>query len=149
MRTENDRPGYDAWFLEIAAVVAKRSSCARRAVGCVIVDAECRILSTGYNGVPSGVSHCTLIECPGARMDSGSGLDVCEALHAEQNALARLEQVRQAHTLYCTTSPCISCTKLIAATGIQRIVALEPYAKSGEQYWTGRVGREWTNHKGA
>lgn len=145
MRTEQDRPPYDVWFMDIALVVAARSTCARRAVGAVIVDEGNRILSTGYNGVPSGVSHCTSVPCKGAHLPSGTGLDECQALHAEQNAIARLEQVRLAHTLYCTTSPCMMCTKLIAATPIRRIVALKPYPISGQMFWVSTVGREWTN----
>lgn len=146
MRTELFRPDYDSWFMEIALVVSLRSTCARRAVGAVIVDIENRILSTGYNGVPSGVRHCTEVPCEGASLPSGSGLDVCQALHAEQNAIARLERVRQAHTLYCTTSPCMMCTKLIAATPIRRIVAMQAYPASGERFWVDVIGREWRNH---
>ena len=145
LRRETDRPSYDEWFMKIAHIVAQRSTCSRRAVGCVIVDSENRILATGYNGVPSGVFHCTSRACPGAGASSGTSLDVCQALHAEQNAIARLENVRCAHTLYCTTSPCISCTKLIAATPIKRIVAALPYPASGEKFWTDTVGRQWIN----
>lgn len=145
MRTEKHRLDYDRWFMEIAEIVAMRSTCARRAVGCVIVDGDNRILSTGYNGVPSGVRHCTESPCLGATLPSGQGLDVCQALHAEQNAIARLENVRFAHTLYCTTSPCMMCTKLISATPIQRVVAALPYPGSGEEFWTQLLGREWVN----
>ena len=138
------RPSYDEWFIGLAQVIATRSTCARRAVGAVIVDRENRILSTGYNGVPQGVRHCTDHPCAGAGAPSGQGLDVCQALHAEQNAIARLMDVRAAHTLYCTTAPCIMCAKLISATPIQRIVAAVPYALSGRDFWTNVVGREWT-----
>lgn len=143
LRTDSDRPDYDRWFMEIAQVVASRSTCARRAVGAVIVDEGNRILSTGYNGVPAGVHHCTHTHCPGANAPSGQGLDLCQALHAEQNAIARLQDVRSAHTLYCTTAPCMSCTKLIAATPIQRIVAAAPYPISGERFWVDTIGRKW------
>ena len=145
LRTENERMDYHSWFMNIALIVAKRSTCARRAVGAVIVDSENRILSTGYNGVPSGVKHCTDSPCSGAHAKSGSGLDACQALHAEQNAIARLTDVRHAHTLYCTTSPCMMCTKLIAATPVQRIVALESYPVSGEEFWKNAIGREWVS----
>ena len=145
LRTESDRPDYDRWFMDIARVVSCRSTCARRQVGAVIVDQTNHILSTGYNGVPAGVSHCTQIPCAGANHESGQGLDVCQALHAEQNAIARLQDVRHAHTLYCTTAPCIMCTKLIAATPIKRIVTGQGYAQSGQDYWTVVVKREWTN----
>lgn len=137
------RPTYDKWWMEIAHVVAKRSTCVRRRVGCVIVSEDNRILATGYNGVPAGARHCLDSPCPGANEQSGSGLDLCHALHAEQNAIARLESVDKAHTLYCTTAPCIPCTKLAAAINIRRIVAAEDYVKSGEKFWVETVGREW------
>jgi dCMP deaminase len=142
------RPPHDVWFMKIAEVVSTRSTCARRAVGAIIVDADNRILSTGYNGVPSGVRHCTEAPCAGAFAPSGQGLDLCQALHAEQNAIARLTDVRSAHTLYCTTSPCMMCTKLISATPIQRIVAAAAYPVSGEKFWTEVLGRKWTNLNG-
>lgn len=137
------RPTHDEWFMQIASVVSTRSTCARRAVGAVIVDRDNRILSTGYNGVPHGVLHCISIPCKGAHAPSGQGLDVCQALHAEQNAIARLADVRAAHTMYCTTAPCIGCTKLISATPIERIVAGESYPLSGQQFWTEVVGKVW------
>lgn len=145
LRTESNRPSFDQIFLEIAHVVSKRATCARRAVGAVITDSEHRILSTGYNGVPAKMPHCTHVNCAGAVASSGDSLDLCQALHAEQNAIARLSDVRFAHTLYCTTSPCMMCVKLIAATPIVRIVASEPYPASGEAYWADFLGREWVN----
>lgn len=144
LRVEAERPPYDLWFMDIARVVSCRSTCGRRQVGAVIVDDTNHILSTGYNGVPSGVTHCTRVPCAGANFPSGEGLDRCQALHAEQNAIARLHDVRFAHTLYCTTAPCVACTKLIAATPIKRIVAAQDYAQSGREYWTGVVKKEWT-----
>jgi len=143
MRTESVRPDYDDWFMEMCRTIANRSSCVRRAVGCLIVSVDHRILSMGYNGVPHGVEHCTTKECPGAGMRSGEGLDMCQALHAEQNAVARLRDVAEAHTIYCTTSPCISCTKLLSATNAIRIVAGDFYPKSGRVFWTENLGREW------
>lgn len=143
LATEADRPPYDLWFMDMARVVSCRSTCARRQVGAVIVDETNHILSTGYNGVPSGVAHCTLVNCPGVSYVSGEGLDECQALHAEQNAIARLQDVRHAHTLYCTTAPCMGCTKLIAATPIRRIVSAVEYPKSGRDFWTLVVKRQW------
>lgn len=143
MRTEAERPSYDLWFMDVARVVSERSTCARRAVGAVVVDETNHILSTGYNGVPSGMTHCTQSPCAGATYGEGRGLDVCQALHAEQNAIARLQDVRHAHTLYCTTAPCVMCTKLILATPIKRVVAAAEYAASGRDLWLG-AGRVWT-----
>lgn len=144
LRTEENRPDYDTWFMAIARVVALRSTCARRAVGAVVIDDTHRILSTGYNGTPSGMMHCTTTPCGGTRFGEGLGLDECQALHAEQNAIARLQNVRFADTLYCSTAPCVMCTKLIAATPIRRIVAGADYAKSGRDFWLSLGGKEWS-----
>ena len=138
-----NRPGYALWFMSIAEIIASRSTCARRAVGAVIVDEDNRILSTGYNGVPHGVVHCTIRNCEGADAPSGYGLDKCQALHAEQNAIARLQDVRSAYMMYCTTAPCMMCTKLIAATPIQGIVVKEAYPTSGKDFWVDEIGRSW------
>lgn len=131
--------------MEIARVVSERSTCRRRRVGAVIVSFDNRILSTGYNGTPSKAPHCTDTPCPGIGFHSGEGLDNCQALHAEQNAIARLRDIDNAYMLVCTTSPCIMCTKLIAATPITVIVAGEPYSKSGEEFWTEVCKRKWKN----
>lgn len=136
------RPTVDEYYLRIAHVVGTRSTCARRAVGCVIVDDRGYILSTGYNGVPSGFPHCIEHPCSAAMAASGTDLDRCNALHAEQNAIARLREPFEATTLYCTVSPCVSCTKLALATGIQRIVSTEQYASHGRALWEA-AGRRW------
>lgn len=112
--------------MELAEVIAKRANCLRRSVGCVIVDRFGYILSTGYNGTPKGFPHCDELNCSN-NATTGSDLDSCNALHAEQNAIARLEAPLRAHTMYCTTEPCVSCLKLILATSIQRVVFKHPY----------------------
>lgn len=78
-------------------------------------------------------------------MPSGTGLDLCISAHAEQNAIARLKDVDLADTLYCTTAPCISCTKLVLCTGIKRIVADQDYISSGKDLWLSS-GRIWSNY---
>lgn len=81
--------------------------------------------------------------CTGAFSQSGTNLDGCEAIHAEQNALLQCKDVREIHTCYCTASPCITCVKLLLNTGCQRVVFLEeyPHPAAGE-LWL-RSGREW------
>lgn len=116
------RPSLDRYMLNIAKVVATRSTCSRRAVGAVIVDGSNHILATGHNGVPSGVTHCVDVPCKGAEYESGKGLDLCKAQHAEVNAIAHCRDLQSAFTIYLTTSPCMSCAKLIAATHIKRVV---------------------------
>lgn len=138
------RQSKDSYYLEHAKLVATRSTCARRSVGAILVDARGRILSTGYNGVASGRPHCNEGHpCPGACMPSGQGLDACEALHAEQNAILLLQDPWKVDTAYLTTTPCISCVKLLLGTSCQRIVAAEEYPHCESRVWWERAGREW------
>lgn len=136
------RPTKDQWFMEISEVTAKRATCPRRQVGAVIVDHKGYVLSTGYNGTPNGIAHCIDEPCEGAHCASGSGLDLCQALHAEQNAIARLKEPFAAETMYVTTAPCMSCTKLALATSIKRVVFKSDYPSSGKELWE-KAGRTW------
>ena len=120
----------DEWFLRIAEVVALRSTCARRAVGCVLVDRRGRVLSVGYNGPPRDAVHCIDVPCEGVEFVSGQGLDFCQAVHAEQNAIVQLRgDSDDVRTAYCTVSPCMACAKLLANTGCLDIVSRELYAE--------------------
>ena len=116
----------DRYLLEIAEIVSTRATCPRRRVGCVLVDSKQHIVATGYNGVPSGFTHCTEIPCEGAELPSGTGLDVCEAIHAEVNAFLQVRSDDEL-TAYVTIMPCFSCAKVIGNSKIQRIVSLEWY----------------------
>ena len=122
-----NRPDHDIYFMMMALLVSSRSTCRRRAVGAVITDNFHRVVSTGYNGVPSTFQHCTDKPCAAAEADSGTMLDGCLAIHAEQNAVAHCIDIRTAHTIYVTTRPCMPCTKLLLTTPIKRIVFLEDY----------------------
>lgn len=121
------RPDSDDYFLQMAKLVAQRATCARRAVGCVLVNLQGHVLATGYNGVCRGEIHCTDVPCPGAQQPSGQGLHLCQAIHAEQNALLQCRDINEIHAAYCTASPCIQCMRLLANTSVQRIVFLEEY----------------------
>ena len=121
-----DRIDTDKYFLEIASTVAKRSTCMRRSVGCILVDSQNHIVATGYNGVPTKFTHCLDSPCEGAFSLSGTDLDLCNALHAEVNAFL---QIRSADVLtaYLTVSPCFSCAKMLANSNVKRLVAAELY----------------------
>lgn len=137
-----ERLSKDEYFSQLALLVARRSTCSRRSVGCVLVSHRGHILGTGYNGVPRGHTHCTDVRCPGASLPSGTGLDVCEAIHAEQNALLQCKDVEQIDTAYVTAMPCMTCTKLLLNTSCRRIVYVEPYPHdAAKQLWTknGRI----------
>ncbi len=125
------RPSWEEYFMEIARLVARRSTCLRRQVGAVVVK-EKNILTTGYNGTPSGITHCSEVGCLRQKLGvpSGERHELCRGLHAEQNAIIQAAKhgVNIAEgTLYTTHSPCIICTKMIINAGIRRIVFLEGY----------------------
>lgn len=120
-----DRPSWDEYFMQIARVVATRATCPRRSVGAVIV-LDRRILTTGYNGAPRGLSHCPpegpLHDWPKGCMLNGHCI---RAVHAEQNAIvqAALNGVSTRNaTLYVTCQPCNHCAKIIVNAGIIRVV---------------------------
>ncbi len=126
------RPSLDEYFMEIARVVAKRSTCLRQNVGAVIVKDK-RILSTGYNGAPMGLPHCLDIGCLREELNvpSGERHELCRAVHAEQNAIIQAAvhgvSIKDA-TLYTTHQPCIMCAKMIINAGIKRVVYGKKYA---------------------
>lgn len=128
-----DRPDWDAYFLEMARVVRKRSTCLRRTVGAILVRDK-RILTTGYNGPPRGMSHCG--ELGGClreqlKVPSGQRAEICRAVHAEANTVVQAAihgiSITDA-TLYCTTFPCSGCAKLLISVGVKRIVVIDKYA---------------------
>ena len=127
------RPTLHETFMSIAYVMSARSTCPRRMVGAVIVDNNNYILSAGYNGQPAGFEHCIDKNCLGANCASGQGLELCEALHAEQNAIARLKEPFNAKAIYCTTAPCVACTKLILATSIEHVYICDNHPGSGNE----------------
>lgn len=120
------RPDWDSYFMEIAYVVAKRSTCLRRQIGALLVKDK-HILATGYNGAPSGSAHCGEVGCLREQLGvpSGERHELCRALHAEQNAIiqAAVQGISVAgSTLYCTTSPCSLCAKMLINAGVKRVV---------------------------
>lgn len=141
------RPNKDEYYLIMAAAASLRGTCARRRVGCVLVDENDRIMATGYNGVARGQTHCIDVPCPGASAASGTDLDLCEAIHAEVNAIAYCRDVYRVKTCYCTVSPCVSCTKMLLGTSCNRIVFLDEYShnQAAAKLWLGSDNlREWT-----
>ena len=137
------RPDKTSYFLSLACQVAERATCARRKVGCVLIDEHHHIKATGYNGVAAGRPHCIEHNCPGAGYPSGQGLEFCEALHAEQNALLQCENVYKIKTAFVTASPCVTCTKLFLNTSCGEIVFLEEYPHTTAQTLWEDAGRIW------
>ncbi|MBR5129359.1 MAG: cytidine/deoxycytidylate deaminase family protein [Firmicutes bacterium] len=126
------RPTWDEYFMEMAELTAKRSTCMRRSVGAVIVK-DRHAIATGYNGAPRGIAHC---EDRGGcirqqlNVPSGQRHEICMALHAEQNAIiqaAAMGHSIEGGTIYITHQPCAICAKMIINSGITRIVIKEGY----------------------
>lgn len=139
--------------MEVAICTSNRATCLRRAVGCVLLNERGHLLSTGYNGVAAGLPHCNdhvpsrdehPHACEGAKSPSGANLDGCQAIHAEQNALLQCRDIYAITECFCTTAPCLTCTKLLLNTGCQRIVFLDDYpqAEAAMRLWTS-AGRLW------
>lgn len=129
-----ERPSWDEYFMDITSLVARRSTCMRRQVGAVMVK-EKNILATGYNGTPSGITHCDETGCLREQLNvpSGERHELCRGLHAEQNAIiqaARHGVNISDSVLYCTNSPCIICTKMLINAGIRKVVYLQGYSDS-------------------
>jgi dCMP deaminase len=150
--------------MTVALVTAERSTCLRRSVGCVMLDHHGHVIATGYNGVAAGLPHCNEVmtenhgqapnsvitiakhphACAGACSPSGTNLDACEAIHAEQNAMLQCRDVNSIDTCYVTCSPCVTCVKLLLNTSCKRIVFMDEYPHpAARELWT-RAGRTWT-----
>ncbi|MFP3869884.1 MAG: deoxycytidylate deaminase [Syntrophobacteria bacterium] len=138
------RPSWEAYFMEITALVARRSTCCRRRVGAVLVKDK-RILATGYNGAPSGLPHCLDVGCLREKngIPSGERHELCRGLHAEQNVIIQAASHGipiQGATLYCTTSPCVICAKMIINAGIVAVYYQEGYPDSLAEELLGEAG---------
>ena len=120
----------DKWhnyFCRLTLEVASMSTCLRRNVGCVIINGK-QVVSTGYNGVPSGVPHCE--KCPREGLPSGTGLELCRASHAEQNAVAQAAKhgiALDGCTAYVNLQPCNNCMKSLINAGIKKVVYMDGY----------------------
>src|SRR5512136_803084 len=125
------RPSYDEYFMEMAHVVAKRSTCLRRQVGAILVKDK-HILSTGYNGAPKGLKHCAETGClrEDQNIPSGERHELCRGLHAEQNVIIQAAVFGtsiKGSTLYCTNTPCVVCVKMLINAGVQEIIYAGDY----------------------
>ena len=132
MTTTENRPSWDAYFMNITSLVAERSTCLRRAVGAVLVKDK-RILSTGYNGAPASLKHCLEVGCLREQLgiESGKMHELCRGIHAEQNAIIQAAyhgvSVKGA-VIYCTNQPCSICARMIINAGIVKIYYQSGYA---------------------
>jgi dCMP deaminase len=124
------RPTWDQYFMRLAGLAAQRCNCMKRRVGCVIVR-EKRVISTGYNGTPRGITNCNEGGCPRCNKATQGGVDLsaCLCLHAEENALleAGRDRIGENAILYCDTCPCLTCSVKITQVGISEVVYNQGY----------------------
>ncbi len=140
MGAEDRRPTWDEYFMNIAHEVAKRSTCERAQVGAVIVRDK-RILTTGYNGSPRGLPHCSEVGC---LMDNGHCV---RTLHAEQNAIIQAALhgiITEGATIYVTHQPCFNCAKTIINAGISEIVYGREYQDDRSMDFLNQAGVQIT-----
>ena len=138
----SNRMTKDEWAMQLAILTSKRATCQRRSVGAVFLNQKGHVMATGYNGNASGLPHCLDAPCSAANAPSGTNLDGCNAIHAEQNALLQCNDVWSIDTAYVTASPCLTCTKLLLNTSCKRIIFLEEYPHGSEALWLS-AGRIW------
>jgi len=149
---ENERPSWDAYFMDITFLVAKRSTCLRRAVGALVIKDK-RILSTGYNGAPTGIKHCNEAGCLREELNVASGEkhELCRGIHAEQNAIiqAAFHGVGiKGATLFCTNLPCSICAKMIINAGLKKICYHSGYADAISREMLDAAGIEVVKYSG-
>ncbi len=128
------RPDIDDYFLKIASVVAERATCRRHHIGAVAVRDK-HILTTGYNGAPSGLNDCLELGCLRDEMNipSGERHEICRGIHAEQNVIiqAALHGISlEGSTIYVTHTPCVLCAKMLVNAKIKRFVSFGSYNDS-------------------
>lgn len=125
------RPSWQQYFMEMALLAAKRSTCLRRQVGAILVK-DNQILSSGYNGSPKGISHCAEIGCLREQQNvpSGQNHELCRGVHAEQNAIIQAglngSSTRDA-VIYCTHQPCSICARLLINAEIKTVYVAHTY----------------------
>ena len=117
------RPSFDENFAEMLPVIAKRSTCFRHQIGALIVK-DNKIVSSGYNGNPRTFPHCDEMGCIRDELGikSGTQMETCTGVHAEQNALLQAGKMADGATLYCNAFPCRICARLIINAKLARVV---------------------------
>jgi dCMP deaminase len=136
---------WDQYYMGMAQLAAKRSACLSRKVGCVLVDNQNRVVSTGYCGPPKGYPHCVI--CARIKGDTrleapGESLYQCHTVHAEMNALLQCKDTDRIHRCYTTTSPCLVCARLLYNTACKEIIFIDPYPGLNlvVEFWHTKLG---------
>jgi dCMP deaminase len=135
--TNEERPSWDDYFMEVANAISKRATCDRGKSGCVIAKDK-QLLVSGYVGSPSGFPHCDEVghQMKQVTHENGDVTSHCmRTVHAEQNAICQAAKIGisiKGATLYCRMTPCRTCAMLIINCGIERVVCERRY-HAGEE----------------
>lgn len=148
-----ERPTLDEYFMEIAHVVSKRSTCLRHKNGAVLVRGK-HIISTGYNGAPRGLPHCEEVGCLREmnRVPSGERHELCRGAHAEANTIVQAAlhgTSTEGSTMYSTHQPCSFCAKLIINAGVREVVYIFSYPDKLALELLGSAGIKLRQYEGA
>lgn len=129
---KNERPGWDEFYLGVAAAISARGDCRRSKVGAVAVDHTRVIINGGYNGFEPGGQSCLAGDCPRGlksydQQPPGGSYTDCDAIHAEDNALRFARQTDQIQrlkgsTMYVTREPCGKCYEQLILWHVARAV---------------------------
>ena len=123
------RPDWDTYFFRMATMIATRSTCPSRAVGCVVINIDTKhVISTGYNGAPKGTTHCGE-GC--LTRESGKSWSKCRAVHAELNAIVNAAKngvSTDGCRMYLTTTPCVFCSRTLINAGVKEVYAMSKYS---------------------
>ncbi len=125
------RPEWQQHFIEMAYLVATMATCPRKHVGAVLVNADKRIVGTGFNGSAAGMEHCDVVGCD--MVEINGRMSCVRTIHAESNVLDFAGQRARGCTLYVTVTPCFECTKRIVNTGIVDVIYDEYYASQNTE----------------
>ncbi len=129
MKPKNSRPDWDTYWMGVVEAISKRSTCLRHNIGAAVVHDK-TVVSTGFNGAPRELPHCSEIGClrDKLKIPSGTRHEICRGVHAEQNAIIRGDPLRMVGaTIYVNAKPCTICAKMIINSGIKRVVYIEYY----------------------
>lgn len=142
------RPSLDEYFINIAEVIATRSTCRRHNIGAVTIKGK-HILTTGYNGAPSGLKDCLELGClrDEQNIPSGERTEICRGVHAEENTIiqAGLHGISlERATLYTTHSPCRRCAKMITNARIVRVAFKNNYNDGAFEDIFEEAGIKWS-----
>ena len=122
------RPSWDEYFMVAAKLAATRATCLQRKVGSVVVKNR-RIITTGFNGSPPGLPHCTDVGC---LIFKDRGTSCQRVLHSEHNAVLQDSRSLVGATLYTSFLPCLNCMKIIIAAKITEVVYEKENAEKDE-----------------